>query len=154
MDESLDKGASKQPYTRKAADKIFAGAEQPLFKQAAELRSQQTHAEEVLWSYLRTKLQGFKFRRQHPCLVYILAFYCHAFHLVIEVDGSVHYQEDVKAADEIRQRNLEEHSLTIILFTNDEIEHKPEDVITRLEHYLFSNARPNSEKQYRPKSPL
>jgi very-short-patch-repair endonuclease len=47
-------------------NKMFAGAGKFLFERAAELRSRQTFAEELLWNYLRTKPFGFKFRRQHP----------------------------------------------------------------------------------------
>lgn len=119
---------------------MFAGAEQLLFKRAAELRSQQTHAEKLLWNYLRTKPLGFKFRRQHPYSKYILDFYCHALHLAIEVDGSIHNEEDIRQNDEIRQQQLEEKSLVVLRFANDEIEHKPEIVISKIEHHLTLKA--------------
>jgi very-short-patch-repair endonuclease len=144
----------KQLYFKKAADKMFAGADNLLFKRAADLRKQPTHAEEMLWSYLRTKPLGFKFRRQHPYLNYILDFYCHSLHLVIEVDGSIHEREDVKQNDGIRQQHLEEHGLTILRFTNDEIEQILENVISKLEHHLILKASLHSKKQVEPKSPL
>ena len=144
----------QQPYSKKAADRMFAGAAEILFRKAAALRKQQTHAEELLWGYLRTKPQGFKFRRQHPYRNYILDFYCHPLHLAIEVDGSIHEKEDVKQNDEIRQKHLEEHGLTVLRFKNDEIEFTPEIVITRIEHYLTLKASLNSKKQDEPKSPL
>jgi very-short-patch-repair endonuclease len=77
-------------YGKKAADRMFAGAEHLLFKRAAELRKQQTYAEEVLWGYLHSKPFGFKFRRQHPYLHYILDFCCHQRKLAIEIDGIIH----------------------------------------------------------------
>ncbi len=136
MTHDLDKKVPRQPSTKKAADRMFAGAGKFLFRRAAELRSQQTHAEELLWAYLRTKPVGFKFRRQHPFLNYILDFYCHALHLVIEIDGSIHHLEEVKQNDAVRQKHLEEHGLAILRFTNDEIEHKPEEVISKIEQQL------------------
>jgi cyclase len=76
--------------------KMFSGADNFLFRRASELRSQQTFAEDILWSYLRTKPFGFKFRRQHPFSVYILDFYCHQLKLAIEVDGSIHNLDEAK----------------------------------------------------------
>jgi very-short-patch-repair endonuclease len=102
MKEDSNKENSKKPlYNKHVSEKMFAGAEQVLFERAAELRSQPTHAEEVLWSYLKIKPLGFKFRRQHPYLIYILDFYCHALHLVIEVDGAIHQKEEVKQNDKL-----------------------------------------------------
>jgi very-short-patch-repair endonuclease len=128
--------AKKQARYKKAADTMFAGAENTLFKRAVELRKQPTQAEEVLWGYLRTKPHGFKFRRQHPYLNYILDFYCHALHLVIEVDGSIHNNEDVRKNDEIRQTHLRAHQLTVLRFTNDEVERKQEEAILQIEQHL------------------
>lgn len=116
--------------------KMFSGAEKLLFEKASALRKQQTFAEEVLWNYLRTKPLGFKFRRQHPFLIYILDFYCHAIKLVIEVDGSVHELEEVKQKDELRQKQLEQEGLTFLRFTNNEIRLQPETVIKQIENCL------------------
>ncbi|MGN6163632.1 MAG: endonuclease domain-containing protein [Flavisolibacter sp.] len=118
--------------------KMFAGADQLLFQRARALRSQQTFAEELLWNYLRTKPCGFKFRRQHPFSNYILDFYCHALRLAIEVDGSIHMQEEVKNNYEQRQKQLEEQGLVFLRFTNSEIKLHLEKVIQQIEIYLRS----------------
>jgi very-short-patch-repair endonuclease len=133
----VNKGFQKQNDSeRTAADRMFAGANHLLFKKAAELRKHPTYAEEVLWGYLRTKPFGFKFRKQHPYLNYILDFYCHQRTLVIEADGSIHEKEDVKENDAVRQNHLAHHGLTVLRFTNNEIRNKPEDVIAQIEHHL------------------
>jgi very-short-patch-repair endonuclease len=50
-----------------------------------------TPPEARLWTRLRGhRLQGFKFRRQHPVGPYITDFYCAAARLAVEVDGRVH----------------------------------------------------------------
>ena len=103
------------------ATKMHGGAIKPLFNRARELRDQQTHAEEILWGYLKTKPLGFKFRRQHPYTVYIFDFYCHKLKLVVEVDGKVHSLPDVKHNDEMRQASIEAAGFTVLRFTNDEI---------------------------------
>ena len=54
--------------------KMFGGASSLHFDMARKLRGTQTHAEELLWNYLKTKPFGFKIRRQHPYSVYIFDF--------------------------------------------------------------------------------
>jgi very-short-patch-repair endonuclease len=138
----------------KAAERMFAGANHLLFKRAAELRKQQTYAEELLWGYLHTKPLGFKFRRQHPYIIYILDFYCHQLKLAIEADGAIHDKEDVKENDAARQSHFEEHGLTVLRFTNEKIRNKLEEVIARIEQYLRIRSAQQQEQPLRPKSPL
>ena len=59
-----------------------------MYQRARELRNNSTHAEIILWGYLKAKPLGYKFRRQHPYAIYILDFYCHSLKLCIEVDGN------------------------------------------------------------------
>jgi cyclase len=119
-------------------NKMFAGAENLLFRRAGELRKQQTFAEELLWNYRIAKPLGFKFRRQHPYSNYILDLYCHRLKLVIEVDGSIHEKEEVKQNDIERQKQLEQQGLTFLRCTNNEIKLQAEKVIKKLEEYLQS----------------
>ena len=116
--------------------KMNSGALKGIFVRAKELRKNQTHAEEILWNYLRTKPFGCKFRRQHPFSNYILDFYCHSLKLVIEVDGSIHELEEVKRNDEARQKILEEDGITVIRFSNENLKLHPEIVIQKLETFL------------------
>jgi very-short-patch-repair endonuclease len=44
-------------------------------------------AETRMWSMLRDRRLGYKFRRQHPIGDYVVDFACPSIHLVIEVDG-------------------------------------------------------------------
>ena len=80
-----------------------------------------TNAEKILWGYLKAKPNGYKFRRQHPIRIYIADFYCHKLKLVIELDGSIHDIEEVKANDMIRQKMIEEEGITVMRFTNEEV---------------------------------
>ena len=54
------------------------------------LRSGMTDAERRLWSCLRSKQLGVKFRRQHPLGTYVADFACLAPKLIVELDGSQH----------------------------------------------------------------
>jgi len=79
------------------------GAIKYLYQKAGKLSNNATHAETILWEYLRTKPFGLKFRRQHPYSIYIFDFYCHSLKRVIEVDGSIHNLPENKRNDEKRQ---------------------------------------------------
>ena len=80
---------------------------------ARKLRSATTDAEHRLWQHLRAgRLNGLKFRRQHPIPPYVADFYCDALKLVIEIDGSQHTAE----TDAARTRTLESHGLTVLRF--------------------------------------
>ena len=119
--------------------KMHSGAIKPLFQMARELRNKATNAETTLWSYLRTKPLGFKFRRQHPFSIYILDFYCHSLNLDFEVDGSIHNLPEIKLNDENRQSLLQQEGLTALRFTNDQIEKEFENVIKQIENLLIEH---------------
>ena len=56
-----------------------------------QLRRDGTIPERLLWGLLRDRrLQGVKFRRQHPIGPYIVDFYCASCGLVVELDGRSH----------------------------------------------------------------
>jgi cyclase len=112
--------------------KMFYGASNLLFERAKELRENMTQAELVLWEYLRQHPLGYKFRRQHPLGIYVVDFYCHKLKLVIEVDGSVHGEKEVREADMERQRQLELDGLKVWRFTNEEVLKKKEVVIEQI----------------------
>jgi len=116
--------------------KMHAGAIKILYQNARELRDNATHAEQILWGYLKTKPLGFKFRRQHPYSLYILDFYCHSLKLVIEIDGSIHEKEEVKENDKIRQQSLEIDGLKVIRYTNEEITSSLEKIIESIENLI------------------
>ncbi len=115
------------------------GATKFHYQRARELRNNSTHSETVLWVYLRTKPHGLKFRRQHPYAIYILDFYCHSLKLVIELDGSIHNLPENKLYDEKRQMELEEDGLTVIRFTNEQVDKNLESVIKQIELFILSN---------------
>ena len=125
-----------------------------LFQRARKLRNAETHAEQVLWSYLRTKPLGLKFRRQHPFGIFILDFYCHQIKLVIEVDGSVHLNEQVKQRDKEREEILSKSGLYVIRFTNDDVLSKLQNVINTIEETILQMNVGNMEGMQRHTSPL
>ncbi len=91
-----------------------------LNERAKELRRNMTPAEKILWDQLRTnKLKGFHFRRQQVIDGYIVDFYCHAFSLIIEIDGDIHKQQVEYDAE--RDAHLVARGFTVLRFRNDEV---------------------------------
>ena len=120
---------NKQPYYFDASDKIFEFAK--------ELRHSQTSAENFLWQILRNRrIEGTKFRRQHPLGNFVADFYCHEAKLVIELDGSIHEITEVKQYDNERQAAIEQLGLTVLRFTNDEIFSDIDKVIQKIINHL------------------
>ncbi len=110
----------------------------PELQQAAwQLREAMTPAEQVLWEALRDKrLNGLKFRRQHPVKQFILDFYCPIHKLVVELDGGIHDTRGEQ--DAARTAHLEVHGLQVIRFRNEEVLTALSSVRERI---LFAAAR-------------
>jgi very-short-patch-repair endonuclease len=86
------------------------------------LRNEMTDAERLLWSKIRGKqLKGFQVYRQKPIGRFVVDFYCPKAKLVIELDGSQHYSEPVKAKDESRDRYMEGIGLKVLRFSDKEV---------------------------------
>lgn len=112
-------------------------AKKELFQFARELRERATQAEKVLWEELRMKkLDGFKFRRQHPIGIYILDFYCHNRKLAVELDGKYHLNKDQIKYDIIRTSHLNEVGIKEIRFKNEEVLNDLENVLGKIRNSL------------------
>jgi len=72
-----------------------------------------------MWARLRGgRVDGHKFRRQHPIGRFITDFACEPLRLVIELDGGVHGLEAVAERDRARQAEIEAIGWTVIRFDN------------------------------------
>ncbi len=79
-----------------------------------------TKEERHLWyDYLR--FYPIRFLRQKVIDNYIVDFYCHEARLIIELDGSQHYEEGTLLKDQIRTERIENRGLTVIRIPNNEI---------------------------------
>lgn len=73
--------------------------------------------EVLLWEHLRGgKLDGFRFRRQHPVGPFILDFYCPDCKLAIEVDGAAHDMTERAEQDDRRTMWLNNQGINVIRF--------------------------------------
>ncbi|HNX56792.1 MAG TPA: endonuclease domain-containing protein [Prolixibacteraceae bacterium] len=117
---------------------FYFGATAETKARAAELRKSMTYAEKVLWQQLRNrKMEGLKFRRQHPVNIFILDFYCHEKKLAIEVDGGIHLSEDQREWDENRTFELNEFVITVLRFANEEVIDYTAKVTRTISDYLI-----------------
>ncbi len=89
---------------------------------ARNLRDTSTEVEKRLWARLRDRqLEGFKFRRQHTLLGYVLDFACNEAMLAVELDGSQHGEVSHQAHDEKRSAELARLGWKVLRFWNNEV---------------------------------
>ena len=124
---------------------MWKGATPLNFINAKALRKKMTNAEKILWHKIRSKkLNGYKFRRQHPVQRFIADFYCHELKLIIEVDGAYHKQNHQKEYDKNREEILRFQGIEIIRFSNEEVFRDLQGVLQKI--LIEAEKRP-------PKSP-
>ena len=87
---------------------------------AKHLRNNPTKEEQRLWyDFLRT--YEVRFLRQKVVGHYVVDFYCAQAKLVIELDGSQHYEEDAQRHDEERSAFLEQYGLRVLRIPNNAV---------------------------------
>ncbi len=91
-----------------------------LTSNAKTLRKNMTKEERHLWyDFLRT--YPVRFLRQKVIDNYIADFYCNQARLVIELDGSQHYEEKGLLHDRMRTEKIEQRGLTVLRIPNNEV---------------------------------
>ena len=93
----------------------------PELQQAArQMRAAPTPAEAALWEALRgRRLDGLRFRSQHPLGQFVLDFYCPARRLAVEVDGGFH---DARAdQDAARTAVLAAYGIRVLRVRNGDV---------------------------------
>ena len=114
--------------------KMFFDAYPQIFANAKYLRAHMTKAELLLWDQIKNNKLGFKFRRQHPMLYYIVDFYCFPLKLVIELDGTIHNFR--KAEDLERTKAIEEAGNRVIRFSNEIVINDMENVLKQIREII------------------
>ena len=106
-----------------------------LISNAKSLRKNMTKEERHLWyDFLRT--YPLKFRRQAVINKYIADFYCPEAKLIIELDGSQHFEEKEIEYDEKRTAFLEKYGLKIIRIPNNMINEQFNEVCEYIDNYI------------------
>ena len=86
---------------------------------AKHMRANMTDAEQPLWRILRNRrFVDYKFRRQVPVGTYIADFMCIKAKLIIEADGSQHFEN---MRDSVRDEWFQQQGFYILRFWNHDI---------------------------------
>ncbi len=91
-----------------------------LTSNARQLRKNMTKEERHLWyDFLRD--YPVRFLRQKVIDNYVVDFYCHQARLIIELDGSQHYESAQMQTDNLRTEKLQQRDLTVVRIPNNYI---------------------------------
>ena len=116
---------------------MFYGASPKVFELAKELRDRLTESEKILWEKLRLKrLNGYRFKSQHPVAGFIADFYCHKAKLVIEIDGVYHNSKSQSEYDANRSSVISEFGIKIIRFRNEDVTDRIDFVLEEIKRNL------------------
>ena len=100
---------------------------------AKQLRKEMTREERHLW-YDFLRAYPARFLRQKVLGKYIVDFYCAAAGIIVELDGSQHYEEDNVRKDAERTAYLEGYGLKIIRIPNIEVSRNFRGVCEYIDH--------------------
>lgn len=113
---------------------------------ARKMRREMTYAERCFWNAVRNrKLFGLKFRRQQIIEGFIADFYCHELRLIVEIDGGIH--ETQKDYDTLRTGIIANNDIAVMRFANDEVIHRFEIIVKRIEALLHPSPDSSGEGQ-------
>jgi very-short-patch-repair endonuclease len=114
-------------------------AEKHTRRHARQMRHDLTDAEKAMWRLLRQRrLAGFKFRRQVPFKNFILDFVCFEKKIVIESDGSQHFESP---ADQQRDAVLAAEGFRVLRYWNNDILQRPTSVLEDIFTHLADDRR-------------
>ena len=109
---------------------------------AQQLRREMTQEEKRLW-YQFFKPMGIKAKRQKIIKQYIVDFYIPSAKLVVEIDGSQHYEENAKTADHERDAALDMLGILVIRYSNSDINTRFRDVCDDILMHIHHRTLPS-----------
>lgn len=96
-----------------------------------------TDAEKMLWRHVRRKqIHGVQSYRQKVLLAFIVDFYCPAVKLVVELDGSQHFEQEHPAKDQMRDAALVGLGLRVLRFDNRQVLLETDAVLEMIEEIV------------------
>ena len=113
--------------------RMHEGAGDNLFEFARSLRRNPTKAEELLWTRLRGKQLGVKFRRQHPIGHYIVDFFSFQINYIIEVDGEIHLEKIRNLEDRNKDETLSGLGYAIDRFSNQQVLEHLDEIVEQIQ---------------------
>lgn len=126
--------------------------EKRLIEHAKTLRKEMTPQERHLW-YDFLRAYPLRFQRQKAIGAYIVDFYCHSAKVVVELDGSQHYEEEGKERDRQRDETLRSYGLTVLRFSNLEIHQQFDAVCEKIHQVCTAPKTPPSGREVARRKP-
>ena len=109
---------------------------------ARELRRDSSQAEKICWELIRAhRMDGIKFRRQHPIGPYFADFACASKNLVVEIDGD-HHADQVEA-DARRTAVMESLGWRGVRFGAIEVAQNPDGIWAAIQVLMNDGASPS-----------
>ena len=119
-----------------------------LTTQRKTLRNNSTSAEAMLWSMLKSRQLGVKFRRQFSVEQYVLDFYSPEVNLCIELDGAPHFTFGGSDYDYGRTEYLKKyHNIRTLRFENREFFSYPEEVVNSIKRAIEEQKEANMDNE-------
>lgn len=104
---------------------------------ARRFRKNPTESENAVWQMLRNRqIRNLKWRRQQVIDGFIADFYCAELNVVLEIDGSVHDNEEVKEYDEYRTSVFESKGIKTFRLRNEDCD--KQHIIELIENIINS----------------
>ena len=94
---------------------------------AQKLRREMTREEQHLWYQFLNQLPC-RAKRQQIIRTFIVDFYIPSAGIIIEIDGSQHYEQDAQIRDQERDAALERLGLLVLRYSNSDINQRFRDV--------------------------
>jgi very-short-patch-repair endonuclease len=106
---------------------------------ARELRPDPSRAERICWELIHAhRMEGIKFRRQHPIGPYFADFACPSKGLIIEIDDD-HHADQVEA-DARRTAVMESLGWRVVRFAANEVVQNPEGIWAAIQSLIDDGA--------------
>ena len=106
-----------------------------------ELRKNMTPEEKHLW-YDFLKQLPITVHRQKVIDQYIVDFYIASARLVIEIDGAQHFTSKGQIADKMRDAQLKKLGLTVLRYSNADIQYRFNEVCTDIDKHIRNTDSP------------
>lgn len=116
---------------------------------ARRLRREMTPHERKLW-YLFLRKYPVKIYKQRIIGRYIVDFYCASAKLVIEVDGSQHYEPQGMANDAERSALFSDLGLEVLRFSNRDIDRSFHRVCEQIDMTIQTRLQNHDIRRFRP----
>ena len=108
---------------------------------AQKLRREMTPEEKRLWYQFLNQLPC-RAKRQQIIRTFIVDFYIPSARLVIEIDGSQHYEQEAQIRDQERDAALDRLGILVLRYSNSDINQRFRDVCEDILLYIQDRTQP------------